>query len=151
MSIHTPLNFKVAGICVVLLTTLTLAWMGEQATMNVFATTPVSKQQEPSNQDRVLRHVVMFKFTDGTPEDTVREIEQGFAALPQQIDAICDFEWGTDVSVENLQQGFTHCFVVTFRSEEDRATYLPHPQHLKFVELVKPHVDKVLVLDYWTR
>ena len=151
MSIHTPLNFKVAGICVVLLTTLTLAWMGEQATMNVFATPPVSKQQEPSNQDRVLRHVVMFKFTDGTPEEKVREIEKRFAALPLQIETICDFEWGTDVSVENLQQGFTHCFVVTFRSEEDRATYLPHPQHLKFVELVKPHVDKVLVLDYWTR
>jgi hypothetical protein len=93
----------------------------------------------------------MFKFIDGTPAEKVREIETQFAALPQNIQAIFDFEWGTDVSVENLQQGFTHCFVVTFRSEEDRATYLPHPQHLKFVELVKPHVDKVLVVDYWNR
>lgn len=151
MSILTPLNFKVAGICVVLSIILAFAWAGTPGSMNVFATPPVSKQQEPSNQDRVLRHVVMFKFTDGAPEEKVREIEKRFAALPLQIDAICDFEWGTDVSVENLQQGFTHCFVVTFQSEEDLATYLPHPQHLKFVELIRPHVDQVLVLDYWTR
>jgi hypothetical protein len=151
MSGYTPLNLKVMGICAVLLTTLTFAWMGKPSSTKVFATTPDSEPQEPANQKRFLRHVVMFKFIDGTPEEQVREIETQFAALPQNIQAIFDFEWGTDVSVENLQQGFTHCFVVTFQSEEDRATYLPHPQHLKFVQLVKPHVDKVLVVDYWTR
>lgn len=151
MSEYTPLTFKATGICAVLLTTLAFAWMGQQPSINVFATTPAPKPQDPANQNQFLRHIVMFKFIDGTPAEKVREIETQFAALPQNIQAIFDFEWGTDVSVENLQQGFTHCFVVTFQSEEDRATYLPHPQHLKFVELVKPHVDKVLVVDYWNR
>ncbi len=59
---------------------------------------------------QVLRHVVLFKFKDGTSSQQVREIENAFRALPDKVDAICDFEWGTDVSVENLQQGFTHCF-----------------------------------------
>ena len=100
---------------------------------------------------RVLRHVVLFKFKDGTGEEQVEQIERAFCALPDKVDAIYDFEWGTYVSVENLQQGFTHCFVVTFLSEADRAAYLPHPDHKAFGELLGPHLDKVLVIDYWTR
>jgi len=73
------------------------------------------------------------------------------AVGPDKVDAICDFEWGTDVSVENLQQGFTHCFFVTFRSEADRAKYLPHPAHKEFGTMLGPHLDKVLVVDYWTK
>ena len=72
-----------------------------------------------------------------------------FRALPGKVDTICDFEWGTDVSVENLQQGFTHCFFVTFRSEADRAAYLPNPAHKQFGKMLGPHLDKVLVIDYW--
>ena len=32
--------------------------------------------------------------------------------------------------------------------EAARATYLPHPDHLAFVEQLKPALDDVLVLDY---
>ena len=103
------------------------------------------------NSERVLRHVVLFKFKDGTSSQQVREIENAFRALPSKIDTICNFEWGTDVSVENLQQGFTHCFLVTFRSEADRAEYIPHPAHKEFGRMLGPHIDKVLVVDYWTK
>jgi hypothetical protein len=91
----------------------------------------------------------MFQFRDGTPANTIRQIEAAFAALPEKIEAIRDFEWGTDVSVEGQADGFTHCFVVTFASEADRDTYLPHPTHQEFVSLVTPHKQKSLVLDYW--
>jgi hypothetical protein len=62
-----------------------------------------------------------------------------------------DCDLGTDVSVENLQQGFTHCFVLTFRNEAGREIYLPHPAHREFGQMLGPHLDKVLVIDYWTR
>ncbi len=104
-----------------------------------------------SKSEQVLRHVVLFKFKDDTSSQQVREIENAFRELPDRVDAICDFEWGTDVSVENLQQGFTHCFLVTFRSEADRARYLPHPAHKEFGGILGPHLDKVLVIDYWTK
>ena len=102
-----------------------------------------------SKEHQVLRHVVMFKFKDGTSSQQIKEIEDAFRALPGKIDAICEFEWGTDVSVENHQQGLTHCFLVTFRSEADRAEYIPHPDHKEFGKILGPHLDKVLVLDYW--
>jgi lysophospholipase L1-like esterase len=99
---------------------------------------------------RVLRHVVLFKFKESTTPEQVRSIEQAFAALPAQIDTIIDFEFGTDVSVEGKSKGFTHCFLVTFRDEAGRAVYLPHPAHDAFVKLVVPHIEDVLVFDYWT-
>ncbi|MEC9092861.1 MAG: Dabb family protein, partial [Planctomycetota bacterium] len=51
---------------------------------------------------------------------------------------------------ENKSKGFTHGFLVTFRSEADRAIYLPHPAHQEFVELVGPVVEDVIVFDYWS-
>jgi lysophospholipase L1-like esterase len=99
---------------------------------------------------KLLRHVVLFKFKDDTTAEQTRAIVDAFAALPGKIDAIVDFEYGTDVSIEGKADGFTHGFLVTFRNEAGRAEYLPHPAHQEFVQLVGPQVDKVLVFDYWT-
>lgn len=96
----------------------------------------------------MVRHVVLFKFKDGTRAEEVKKITDAFAKLPDQIEEIADFEWGTDISPEGLAQGFTHCFLVTFRTEKDRDAYLPHPAHKAFVDLLKPHLDKALVVDY---
>jgi hypothetical protein len=100
---------------------------------------------------KMLRHVVLFKFKDDASQDQVKAVTDAFAALPAKIDAIKDFEWGTDVSVEKKSEGFTHCFVVTFADEKGREIYLPHPAHQEFVKLVGPVLDKVLVVDYWTK
>ena len=53
------------------------------------------------------------------------------------------------MSASRSGQGFTHCFLVTFRSEADRATYLPHAAHKAFGDVLHPHLEKVLVIDYW--
>lgn len=100
---------------------------------------------------QVLRHVVLFSFKDSTSPAQVKAIEQAFAALPAQIDLIYEFEWGTDVSVENLSQGYSHCFLVTFLNEADRDSYLPHPAHQAFVAALQPHLASALVFDYWSR
>jgi hypothetical protein len=107
---------------------------------------------KPEAKDgRQLRHVVLFKFKDGTSRDQIDEVVDAFRALQKKIDAIEDFEFGTDVSTENKSQGFTHCFFVTFRDEKGRDAYLPHPAHKAFGALVGPRLDKVLVVDYWTQ
>ena len=78
-------------------------------------------------------------------------MEDAFRGLAKKIKAIKDFEWGTNNSPENLNQGLTHCFLVSFASEKDREQYLPHPDHMAFVEILKPHLDKVMVIDYWAK
>lgn len=103
-----------------------------------------------AGRQRLLRHVVLFKFKTEVSEAQVKEVVDAFAALPKKIDVIHSFEWGTDVSVENKSEGLTHGFLVTFRDEKGRDAYLPHPAHQEFVKLVGPRIDKVLVFDYWT-
>ena len=98
-----------------------------------------------------LRHVVLFKFKDGTSKADIEKVEKAFAALPKKIPQIAGFEWGTDCSTENLSQGFTHCFILTFKSEKDRDAYLPHPEHQAFAKMVGQYLDKVLVVDYIVR
>jgi len=106
-------------------------------------------QDAPGNPDRVLRHVVLFSFKEGTPEASITEIVRAFEALPAKIPQIRHFEWGLNNSPEGLNKGFTHCFTLTFASEEDRAIYLPHPDHKAFGEVLGPHLLDVLVVDYW--
>lgn len=98
---------------------------------------------------QVLRHIVLFKFKDESSAADIKAVEDAFRALPQEIDLILDFEWGVDVSVEGIAQGFTHCFFLTFASAADRDAYLPHPTHRRFGDLLRPFLDKVLVIDYW--
>lgn len=100
---------------------------------------------------KVLRHVVMFSFKPGTTPEQIKAVEEAFAQLPQKIDTIIDFEWGTNNSPENLAQGFTHCFFLSFRDEAGRAAYLPHPEHKAFGATLGPVLDKVLVVDYWAQ
>lgn len=103
------------------------------------------------SEQSVLRHVVLFQFKDGTPAESVRQVENAFRALPDKINVIQDFEWGTDVSVEGMAEGYTHCFFVTFANEADRDAYLPHPDHTAFGAVLRPHLEKALVVDYWQR
>ncbi|HWA34409.1 MAG TPA: Dabb family protein [Cyclobacteriaceae bacterium] len=98
-----------------------------------------------------LRHVVLFKFKDDAKAADVKKVEEAFRALSGKIKLIKDFEWGTNVSPENLNQGLTHCFFVTFKSDKDRDDYLVHPAHKEFVEILKPVLDKATVVDYWAK
>jgi len=104
---------------------------------------------QTASAGKVLRHVVLFKFKETSSTADIQKVEMAFRNLPAKIKEIKDFEWGTNNSPENLNQGFTHCFQLSFASEADRAVYLPHPDHKAFGKVLGPHLDKVLVVDYW--
>ncbi len=102
-------------------------------------------------EQKLLRHVVIFKFKDSASREGIEAVENAFVALKDSIPFIRSLEWGTDVSPEGISDGFTHCFLVTFASEKDRDAYLPHPAHKAFGNVLQPVIDKVMVIDYWAR
>ena len=116
----------------------------------LFGLSPVVAQDSTPRPSKLLRHVVLFKFKDASTPADIKTVEDAFRALPSKIKEIKSLEWGTNNSPENLNQGFTHCFFLSFASEKDRQVYLPHPAHKAFGALLGPHLDKVLVVDYWT-
>ncbi|MEO6284572.1 MAG: Dabb family protein [Dyadobacter sp.] len=109
----------------------------------------VSPQNTTSK--KMLRHVVLFKFKDSATPAQIKEVEDAFKKVPTKIKEVKGFEWGINNSPEGLSQGFTHAFFVSFDSEAAREIYLPHPDHKAFVKVLEPHLDKVLVIDYWTQ
>jgi hypothetical protein len=99
--------------------------------------------------EKVLRHIVMYQFKPTTTKEQVQDVIDAVAGLPKKIDTIVGFEHGTNVSNEGKSEGFTHVFVVTFKDEAGRETYLKHAAHDEYVKVVRDKREKVVVFDYW--
>jgi Stress responsive A/B Barrel Domain len=98
--------------------------------------------------DGPIRHVVMFKFKKDASPGKVQKAEEDFAALKKKIDIIDSLEWGTNVSPEKHDKGFTHVWILTFKNEKDRDAYLVHPDHKAFAASLKDVLEDVIVLDF---
>jgi len=108
------------------------------------------QKASPKECPKMLKHVVLFKFKEGTTPEKIKEVEQAFAALPGKIDVIKGFEAGTNVSVENHSEGFTHCFVVTFANEAGLDAYMNNPDLKEFRKSLGGPLEKYIAIDYWT-
>ena len=115
------------------------------------AAKPTKSDNKSDEKKPRLRHVVAFKFKEGTTKEQIKQVETAFRDLQKRIPEIKKFEWGMNNSPEGKNKGCTHAFVLTFRTEKDRDTYLPHAAHKEFGKLVGPLIDDVFVLDYWAK
>lgn len=100
--------------------------------------------------DRQLRHVVLFGFKAESTHAEIMEIVRRFTGLRDLVPGISDFEWGQNNSPEGKNQGLTHCFTLTFESEDARDAYLPHPDHVAFASWARQWIERVTVVDYWS-
>jgi len=104
-----------------------------------------------ANAAEKLQHVVSFKFKSNASSEDIKKVEDGFRALKEKIPQMVNLEWGTNVSKEKHDKGFTHCFIVTFKSEADRDTYIAHPDHKAFGKALGPVLEDVFVIDFWAK
>ena len=126
-----------------LLRRLTLCAALACSILALMSTTPAS-----AADTGVYRHIVLFKFKDSATSEQVKTVEDAFRKLSTEVPTITGYEWGTNVSPENKNEGFTHCFHVTFKDKAGLEVYLPHPAHDAFKAVLRPYLDKVLVIDY---
>jgi len=123
---------------------------GLAVAVGLLASTLAVNAAEKKESEKVLRHIVLFKFEESTAADDVQKIVDAFVALEDKIALIADFEWGTNVSKENLDKGLTHGFTLSFKSQEDLDAYIVHPDHKAFVSMLDGKLADVCVFDYWT-
>jgi len=102
-----------------------------------------------SAADGQLYHVVSFKFKESATKEQIKQVEDAFRDLKKKVKEIQSYEWGTNVSPEKHDKGFTHAFVLTFKSDKDRDAYLIHPDHKAFGKIVGPVLADVFVVDFW--
>ena len=104
--------------------------------------------QQPA--DDAVRHVVVFKYKADATDDQIAQVTDAFRDLQNSIPGIISFEYGTNMSPEGHDDGFTHVYLVTFESAADRDAYLPHPEHEKFGALLGELdiLEDIFVVDY---
>jgi hypothetical protein len=117
-------------------------------TLTILSLTSLHAQKNKETEKQ-LRHVVLFTFKSTSSSKSVDSVVKAFNNLYGSVPQVKKMEWGLNMSPEHLDQGFTHCFVLTFSSEKDLASYQLHPAHKAFQTILKPHMDKVFVVDYF--
>ena len=106
-------------------------------------------QLQAQTTKKELKHVVLFTFKASSSKASVDSVVKAFNHLYGTVPQLKNMEWGLNMSPEHLDQGFTHCFSLTFSNEKDLADYQLHPAHKAFQTILKPHMDKVFVVDYF--
>lgn len=94
----------------------------------------------------MVRHIVMFDFSN-LSEDQTRLLVEGFNQLIK-VPEVISLEWGTEKNGEDSSLGFTHSFLLTFDSFENRTIYLNSEAHRSYEREVMKYRNKVLVFDY---
>jgi hypothetical protein len=97
-----------------------------------------------------VRHLVVFKYKQGTTEAQIQQVTKAFRDLKNTIPGILTFEYGVNNSPEGKNHGFTYVYLLTFVNAQARDAYLPHPEHKKFGALLTKLgvLEDVFVIDY---
>ncbi|KAF2120992.1 stress responsive A/B barrel domain protein [Lophiotrema nucula] len=103
-----------------------------------------------------VTHIVQVSFKSDVSADVIQETCDRMLGLREsclhpttQKPYIRASKGGKDCSVEGMQNGFTHVFVVEFDSVEDRDYYaLKDPKHLEFGAFIGTVVSQVQVMDF---
>ncbi|KAJ6891481.1 hypothetical protein NC651_024855 [Populus alba x Populus x berolinensis] len=120
----------------------------------------------------VVKHIVLAKFKEGVPEEEIGETHKRLRQSAQphrthEVFPVLGMKYlvllvlgcflvllvllsamGTDVSIENLHQGFTHIFEVTFETLDGRSAYVAHPAHVDFGTAFLTILEKIVVVDF---
>ncbi|GAO15633.1 uncharacterized protein UV8b_04814 [Ustilaginoidea virens] len=107
-----------------------------------------------------VRHIVLFGFKPDASPDSIKQCCDEMLRLKEQCvlastgeTYITASSGGKDVSIEGLQNGFTHAFVVEFASAADRDFYVNEDKaHHAFVDRWIKSADgiaaKAMVVDF---
>ena len=113
-----------------------------------FQNTPQMSKEENLSSEDPIKHIVSFKFKKDVKDYEIENLRKSFVSLQNKIPGVLSITGGKNNSPENLNKGFSHCFVITFENELARTVYLPHPEHKEFVSILTPLVEDVFVIDF---
>lgn len=75
----------------------------------------------------MLRHVVLFRWREGTTDDDVAALAESLAALPDQVPALRRYRFGPDLRVSDGTWDFA--VVADVDDVDGFVSYRNHPAH----------------------
>ncbi|CEJ58754.1 Putative Stress responsive A/B barrel domain protein [Penicillium brasilianum] len=103
-----------------------------------------------------ITHIVLFQFKSGIDAQVVKDTCNRMIGLKENCihptsnkPYIKASSGGLDNSIEGIQNGITHAFVVEFASAADRDYYVKEdPTHKAFVQSLNGVIEKAQVIDF---
>jgi hypothetical protein len=97
----------------------------------------------------VIRHVVMFRWKDGTTADDIAAVIAGLQTMPSLIPQIVDYRFGPDLAINETNWDFV--VVGDFANTDDYVAYRDDPRHRALIaEAVAPHLEERASVQYAT-
>jgi hypothetical protein len=110
----------------------------------------VARWQNTATENPMLRHVVLLGFKSESTPEQVKEVEDAFRALPSKISEIADFEWGANVSPEKPGARLYALLLPHLQQRRRPRCLSAASAHKEFGTVLRPHLERVLVVDYET-
>ena len=82
----------------------------------------MSAKENLSKKDPI-KHIVSLKFKKDVKGYEIENLKKSFINLQNKIPGVLSITGGKNNSPENLNKGFSHCFVITFEMNR-------HAQHI---------------------
>lgn len=79
----------------------------------------------------MIRHIVMFRWTEPRADDQLRDLGAALDSLPGQIPEILTYQHGADLGLAETNHDYA--VTGTFADEASLATYRDHPAHLQMI------------------
>jgi hypothetical protein len=94
----------------------------------------------------MIRHVAVFKWKPGFPDNDLNEWMDRLRALPQQIDELSSLTVGTDVFRGG--RSWDAAVVADVDNLEDLTTYNQNPEHQAILKISAPNIDQLVQVDF---
>jgi hypothetical protein len=95
-----------------------------------------------------IKRVVLFTFKAGTEDSRIDQFFADLSAAGRSVAGVEDFVSGPYSSDDNLNQGYTHAFVMTFQDDNARKAFGDDPGHQNAVGSIQDSFENVLAFDF---
>jgi hypothetical protein len=86
-----------------------------------------------------VRHVVLFRFSEGTTDEQVQALADGLDGMPKAVGVMLDYRHGRDLGIN--EASYDYAVVGDFATVDDYLAYRDHPDHRALIrDLVTPIV-----------
>ena len=82
----------------------------------------------------MIRHIVLMKWKENTPDQAIQAVSDGFARLPQLIPEIRAYQFGPDLGI--YPGNADYLLVADFDHQEDFQVYAKNQDHIELMKSV---------------
>jgi len=95
----------------------------------------------------MIRHIVLFKFSDKTAESDRRKLAEDLKGLLENTDGLM-LECGVALDVAKTERSYDLVLNSLFENMETLEQYRIHPEHAKVLEFIKRICSSTAKIDY---